>query len=54
MNITVGRYQDVPAFEGYVEPEDRSWIVFFTQDGSPLFWANRDEQGGVIGNPVTR
>lgn len=41
-------------WESYIEPEDRSWILYVAQDGTPMFWSHRDENGGVIGEPTTR
>ena len=64
MNICIGRYDPLqhpevadraePTWEGWVEPEDRSWIIFFATDGTPTVWLHRDENGGVTGDPVTR
>jgi hypothetical protein len=70
LNIVIGRYEcpsdqrraevgpDVrfPAdrWESWIEPEDRSWIMFVAADGTPTVWLYRDEHGGVIGEPVTR
>lgn len=64
MNICIGRYEPVrhpelqgrahAAWEGWVEPEDRSWIIFFDTEGNPTVWLHRDENGGVIGEPITR
>lgn len=58
-NIVVGRYTKVPEappgavqvadeWQGWIEPEDRSWIVFVEHDGTPHVFLNRDEAGGVI------
>lgn len=64
MNITIGRYHETPelrqfaeaqdaalvsdTWESWIEPEDRSWILFVGVDGTPAFFPNRDENGGVI------
>ena len=37
-NIHVRRYKDAHNFQGSVEPEDRSWIVFIDKDGHATFW----------------
>lgn len=39
-NIHVKRYEDPGAtgFLGSVEPEDRKWIVFVHNDGTPNLW----------------
>lgn len=39
-NIHVRRYQS-PApggYQGTIEPEDKSWIVFIDKDGKASFW----------------
>ena len=37
-NVKVTRYDKAAevGWQGYVEPEDRSWIVFVHQDGHPV------------------
>lgn len=37
-NIHVRRYQDSHAFQGSIEPEDRSWVIFVDKDGHATFW----------------
>lgn len=62
MNITIGRYEGEVIehvtgqhdWDGWIEPEDKSWILFFARDGRPAFWPSRDKAGGVIGEPSTR
>ena len=70
MNITIGRYEvptdeeraqwpegtGYPSdkWESYIEPEDRSWILYVGTDGGVAFWPHRDADGGVIGEPVTK
>ena len=67
-DIKVGRYSDVYGinpveeidgrtitheFSGWIEDEDRTWIIFLDEHGKPAFyWAERDELGGTIGEPV--
>lgn len=56
-NIHVGRYSKeaiggVPGagvdWQGWVEPDDRTWIVFVRSDGSPIVFLNRDPQTGAV------
>lgn len=37
-NIHVNRYQSPNSYQGCIEPEDRSWIVFVRNDGLATFW----------------
>lgn len=49
-NITVGRY-DKPAatgYQGWIEPEDRSWVMFVANDGQPQAFLNRDPETGAV------
>jgi len=46
-NIHVRRYKDAHNFQGSVEPEDRSWIVFIDKDGHATFWRK-----GELATPV--
>lgn len=64
MNITIGRYNESPElrelakehgaeltsdhWECWIEPEDKSWILFMAPDGTPKFYPERDKDGGVI------
>lgn len=41
-------------WESYVEPEDRSWILYVGRDGGFALWPQREPSGAVIGEPVTR
>jgi hypothetical protein len=60
-NITVGRYprgftDGVPNagefWQGWVEPDDLSWVVFVRRDGTPVVFLNRDPKtGAVINDP---
>ena len=48
-NITVGRY-DKPAdvgYQGWLEPEDQSWVAFVADDGKPVVFLNRAPDGAV-------
>ena len=51
MTIIIGDYQhpDTRKFwRGWIEPEDRSWIVFIAADGHPVFYPHRDPKTGAI------
>ena len=50
-NIHVRRYKDAHAFQGSVEPEDRSWVVFVDKDGHATFWRRAELAGVAIGLP---
>lgn len=39
----VGQY-----YSGWVEPEDRSWILFIDVEGKPHFFPERDPQTGAV------
>lgn len=61
-NIKVGRYSPgckatdsegnwVPLtyfWQGWIEPEDESWIMFIHADGSPTVYLNRDPVTGAV------
>lgn len=47
-NITVGRYKGETGFQGWIEPEDRSWIIFIADDGTPLLFTERDPKTGAV------
>ena len=50
-NIVVGRYQDAELrkeWQGWIEPEDQSWIIFVRGDGTPDVYLNRDPETGAI------
>lgn len=50
-NITVTRYPDpvaVGGWQGYLEPEDKSWIAFVGSDGRPVFFLDRDPVTGAV------
>jgi hypothetical protein len=56
-NITVGRYErgeveGVPRagnfWQGWIEPEGKSWILFIREDGKPVFFPNRDPETGAV------
>lgn len=59
-NITVSRYEPSPKplvegvsdiadfWQGFIEPEDRSWIMFIAADGSPTVFLDRDPVTGAV------
>lgn len=49
-NITVGRYQDPASvgYQGWLEPDDKSWIAFVDNDGHPVFFLDRDPDTGAV------
>jgi hypothetical protein len=53
-NIKVGRYsKESPEsvgkdWQGWIEPEDRTWIAFIDVFGRPTFFLNRDPVTGAI------
>jgi hypothetical protein len=55
-NITIGRYDHesiTKEYAGWVEPADKSWIIYTDADGTPtLFFAAREADGAVIGEGV--
>jgi hypothetical protein len=53
-NIVVKRYAypESVGWQGWIEPEDKSWIAFIDMDGRPVFYLNRDpETGAILGPP---
>lgn len=50
--IKVERYSSPTAngagYQGYIEPADRSWIVYIAVDGTPLFYPHRASDGGAL------
>jgi hypothetical protein len=49
-NIIVRRYEEDCGWQGWIEPEDKSWIVFLDASGRPVFFPHRDpETGAVLG-----
>ena len=49
-NITVTRYGDPEAvdWQGYLQPDDRSWIAFIDMEGKPVFFLDRDPETGAV------
>lgn len=50
VNIIVKRYapDEGGDWAGWIEDEDRTWIVFVNRDGSVMAFLNRDADGAVI------
>jgi hypothetical protein len=55
-NITIGRYDHesiTKDYAGYIEPSDKSWIIWLDADGKPcLYYPERDTDGGVTGEGI--
>lgn len=50
-NIRVGRYaepKNVGGWAGWIEPEDRTWIMFVRSDGTVCAYLNRDPATGAV------
>jgi hypothetical protein len=49
MNLNIRHYSNPNAvgYLGWIEPEDKSWIVFIDLDGKAVFFGERDPDGGV-------
>lgn len=49
-DIHVGRYSK-PAevgWQGWIEPADKSWVMFVDNDGGPVVFLNRDADTGAV------
>lgn len=53
-NVSVHRYGEDVGYAGWIEPDDRSWIVFITDDNKPELFARRDATGGVLDDQPVR
>lgn len=38
---------------GWLEPEDKSWILWVKRDGTPVFYGQREADGAVVEPPVS-
>ena len=50
-NIRVGRYSHPSVthdWQGWIEPDDMTWIVFIRADGVPIVYLDRDPKTGAI------
>ena len=61
-NIAVHRYANPETqriWQGYIEPDDKSWIAFVDAKGHVSLFDDRDETGAIVserdetGQPVT-
>ena len=53
-DIKVGRYDHPSAqehWQGWIEPEDRSWIIFVAANGELIGFLNRDPETGAVTSP---
>jgi len=53
-NIHVKRYKNPEAvgYQGWLEPEDLSWIAFIDLEGKPVFYLHRDPVTGGVLDPL--
>lgn len=55
-NITIGRYDDesiTKDFAGWIEPADKSWIIYTDARGKPaIYYSEREASGAVVGEGV--
>lgn len=49
-NICITRYKHPKSvgWAGYIEPEDKSWVMYIGLDGRPLVFLNRDPETGAV------
>ena len=40
--------QPVDSWQGYVEPEDKSWILFIDAKGRPVLYPTRNKETGAV------
>ena len=56
-SITIGRYDHesiTKDYAGWVEPADRSWIIYLDSEGKPaVYYAERETSGAVIDEGIT-
>lgn len=52
-NLTIGRYDHesiTKDWAGYIEPADKSWIIYLDAAGKPtLYYPEREASGAVVG-----
>lgn len=51
VNIVVGRYSHPETqkfWQGWIEPEDKGWIMFVAADGQPRVFLDRDPETGAV------
>jgi hypothetical protein len=50
-NVKVGRYSNpelLKFWQGWIEPNDLSWIMFIGANGRPSMFLTRDPQTGAV------
>lgn len=49
-NLTIGRYThpETHGWAGWIEPDNRDWIVFVGANGTVEAYLDRDEQGAIL------
>jgi len=49
-SITVRRYDhpESVGYQGWIEPEDKSWVAFIRADGTPQVFLDRDPETGAV------
>jgi hypothetical protein len=50
-NIKVGRYSNPETkrfWQGWIEPEDLSWVIFVNAQGRPVIFMDRDPITGAV------
>lgn len=54
--LTIGRYEHesiTKDYTGYIEPANKSWIIYLDADGKPsVYYPEREPSGAVIGDGV--
>lgn len=52
---TTGGTEDAPPvgkfWAGYIEPENKQWILYIKEDGTPFFFGSRDPETGACTEP---
>lgn len=55
-SITIGRYDHesiTQNYAGWIEPADRSWIIYTDADGKPaVYYPTREASGAVVGDGI--
>ena len=49
--MIVGRYEDYEfggEWQGWMEDEEKTWIIFIRRDGSSVTYLHRDETGALL------
>lgn len=49
-NISIHRYTypKKVGYQGWIEPKDKSWIIFIRLDGDVKAYLNRDKKTGAV------